>query len=233
MRKLIVCFAITIAAFSANAQTQSGLQGGANLGRLFGKSGSIEESSKIKVGLVFGVVAEVNLGGRVYFRPELNFIQKGGKNTNTNTISAFTYTNQTDFTLSYVQLMPNFVFDFKAGANKFFIGLGPELALGIGGNSKKENTTSGPGINIVNSSNREVIFDGKKNLFDNRLHLNAFDLGGNTVIGFKLANGAFISLGSTIGFLNISPEDNYSLKSSSLNLKIGFMFGGSKSKKKE
>ena len=58
MRKLFVGFAITIAAFSANAQTQSGLQIGTNLGRLFGKSGSIVENSKIKVGVVFGVVRE-------------------------------------------------------------------------------------------------------------------------------------------------------------------------------
>ena len=233
MRKLFVGFAITIAAFSANAQTQSGLQIGTNLGRLFGKTGSIVENSTIKVGVVFGVVADVNLGGKVYFRPELNFIQKGGKNTTTNTIAAATYTNQIDYKLSYIQLMPNFVFDINAGANKFFIGLGPELALGFEGNAKRENTTVTPGFVIVNSSNRKVKFDGKRNTTDDKLHLNTFDIGGNTIIGFKMANGAFISLSSTIGFLNLSPQDDYTLKSRSLNLKIGYMLGGAKSKNKK
>ena len=233
MRAIIVSFAVIIAAFNANAQTQFGVQGGANLGRLFAKAGSVEANSKIKVGAVIGAIAAVDLGGKIRFRPELNFIQKGGKNNSANTASGFNYTYKTDLKLSYIQLVPNFVIDLKTGDNKFFIGLGPDLSFGIGGKSKDENSTSGPAINITNTSETTVKFDGKKNANDNKLHLKGFDVGVNTVLGFQLANGGFISLSSCTGLLNISPEDNFSLKSNTLNLKIGFLFGGSKASRKK
>lgn len=229
MKKIIVSFAIIIAALNADAQTKFGLQGGANLGRLFAKSGSVEANSKIKVGAVIGAIAAVDFGGRINFRPELNFIQKGGKNSSTNTVSGFTYTGKSELKLSYIQLVPNFVIDLKAGANKFFIGLGPDFSFGIGGKSKDESSTSGPGINTSNTSETNVKFDGKKNANDNELHLKGFDVGANTVLGFQMANGSFISLSSSTGLLNISPDDNFSLKSNTLNLNIGFLFGGSKS----
>jgi hypothetical protein len=228
MKKLILSSAVIIAALSANAQNKFGLQAGANFASVKSEYGSIKETSDSKVGFIVGGVADVDFGNSVSFRPELNFIQKGGKTNTTQTNSGFTTTDKSDLKLSYVQLAPNFTYNFEAGTGKFFIGVGPEFSFGIGGKSKEETTISGPGINTTKTQTVDVKFDGKKNASDNNVHLKGFDLGANAIAGYTLSNGAFVSAGYTLGTQNISPEDNSSVKNRGFNVKVGFLFGGSK-----
>ena len=129
--------AVVVAVMSAQAQTKSapvnkiGLQVGTNFSTYNEEfPNNTERKSDSKLGFLIGAIADVDFGNSVSFRPELNFIQKGGEqkyspNANVNI--------QEELTLNYIQLSPNFVYNFGGSAGKFFIGVGPELSFGLGG----------------------------------------------------------------------------------------------------
>ena len=228
MKKLILSAAVIIAAIGANAQNKIGLQAGGAFSTYNVEFGNTEEKSDSKFGFLVGAVADVDFGNSVSFRPELNFIQKGGELKSTSNFTGGNVKSQDETTLSYIQLSPNFVYNFPAGTGKFFIGVGPELALGIGGKYKSETVTTVGNTVTTSNDKADVRFDGKKNANDADLHLKRIDLGANAIAGYTLSNGAFISAGYTAGLKNISPEDNTSFKNSGFNVKIGFLFGGAK-----
>lgn len=232
MKKLILSAAVIIAAISVNAQNKFGLQAGGNFSTYKVEFGNNDLKSDSKFGFIIGALADVDFGNSVSFRPELNFIQKGGELKQNISVPGGNINSQDEVNLSYVQLSPNFVYNFAAGTGKFFVGVGPELALGIGGKTEsKDVTTIG---STVNNSNVEsdVRFDGKKNVTtSNDLHLKRMDVGANAIVGYTFNNGAFISGGYTAGLKNISPDDNSSWKNNGFNIKIGYLFGGTKAKK--
>ena len=232
MKRIIAGFSILCATFTLNAQTRFGLQGGVNLSRVAAKSGAVKATSNIKYGYVAGAVAEIDLGRLIQFRPELNFIRKGGKSTIRTPYYDLVTTRKSDIVLNYIQFLPNFVLHLNAGSKKLFVGVGPELSFGISGKSFDEINIAGSGTNYTTTLNRDVKFDGDKNPTDDKLHLKAFDLGLNTMIGYKISDPLFVSLSSTLGLLNISPKENSSFKNNSLNLKFGYFFGASNRIKK-
>ncbi len=232
MKKLILFFAVTTLAIGANAQTTFGIQAGANFASVKSKDGGTTTTSDTKVGLIVGFLANVDLGNQVSFRPELNFIQKGGKQNETMTSNGITSKDDIDIVLSYIQLSPNFVYNFSAGTGGFFLGVGPELSFGLGGKAKFTSTVTGGGLNESESGKYDVKFDGKKDAVDNNAHLKSFDYGANFLAGYKLENGAFISAGYTLGLANISPDDNSSFKNRGFHVKVGYAFGGSVKSKK-
>jgi Outer membrane protein beta-barrel domain len=83
MKKLLLSAAVLVAAFGAQAQVSFGGHVGANFASAKATDASSSPSQvtnyKTKVGLTIGAVAEIELGTGLSFRPELNFIQKGGK----------------------------------------------------------------------------------------------------------------------------------------------------------
>ena len=245
MKKLLLSAAVIAVAFSAKAQISFGGQVGANFASAkvtdASSNPSTTETFKTKVGFIIGVVAEIELSSGLSFRPELNFIQKGGKSKFSDTKSGTGFTSTTTgegkLSLSYVQLAPNLVYNFEAGSGKVFVGVGPDISFGIGGKAKSNFTSTTtinfPGIpasttTTTSNSDDKVKFDGKKNATDKDYHLKSLDFGLNVLAGYKLSNGAFISAGYTIGLSNIEPNDKQTFKNSGFNVKIGFMFGGNK-----
>ncbi len=240
MKKLILSAAVIIAAIGANAQTSFGGHVGANFasGKTTDNSStpSTSQTLKTKAGFTVGAVAEIEFGGGLSFRPELNFIQKGGKSSETETTNVGAGTITTAYTenlsMSYLQLAPNFVYNFDAGSGKFFVGAGPDISFGIGGKDKFTSSTTSTVAGFPSTSTSgdvKVKFDGKKDATDNDFHLKALDFGVNVLAGYKLSNGAFISAGYTIGLSNISPYDKTTFKNSGFNIKLGYLIGGSKS----
>ena len=227
MKKLILILAVTTLVIGANAQSSFGIQAGANFASVKSEDGGTTMTSDTKVGFTIGILADIDFGNQVSFRPELNFIQKGGKQNETSTTNGFTSNDEIDLALGYIQLSPNFVYNFNPGSASIFIGVGPELSFGVGGKAKFKSTVTGPGLNESESGSVDVKFDGKENPSDDNLHLKSVDYGANILAGYKLANGAFISAGYTLGLANISPENNSSFKNRGFNVKIGYTFGGS------
>ena len=236
MKKLILSFVLlAMITLAANAQVSFGIQAGANLG--FGKASTdfvftgypSAYTNDPKVGALIGFLAEVPFG-KIAFRPELNFIQKGSKSGVFSTI-------EVKRTLNYIELPLNVVYKLPVGAGNFFFGLGPALAFGISGKDK----ISDPSDPTDPDFNRtaDVKFDGKK--LDNinngngdaNSHLKRFDAGLNILAGYKLPMGVFFRIAYTHGFMDIDPDkdnadpsDRRSYKNRGLSFGIGYMFGG-------
>ena len=228
MKRIIYSAAIIFAALSANAQTKIvsankiGLQAGTNFSTYNEEfPNNSERKSDSKLGFTIGALADIDFGNSVSFRPELNFIQKGGEQKYSPNANIKI---QEELTLNYIQLSPNFVYNFAAGTGSFFIGVGPELSFGLGGKSKIETEITGGGNT---ESKTDVKFDSKKNSGGVR-HLKTVDYGANALLGYKFMNGLFFSGGYTAGLNNLSNEDNSSFKNGGINLKIGYMFKGNK-----
>ncbi len=225
------------------AQISFGGQLGANLA--FGKAStdyvdpylSTTLTNDPKAGFLAGVLAEIPLGEKLAFRPELNFIQKGSTTGISNAI--FGIDPQQKITLNYIELPLNVVYKLNVGSGNFFFGLGPALAFGISGKVKLSDPTdpTDPGLNRT----AKVKFDGKKSddipssAKDNDAHLKRFDIGANILAGYKLQNGLFFKLGYNYGILNIDPNkdnklaaDQTTYKNRGFNVCIGFMIGGAK-----
>lgn len=226
MKKLFLIAVISAISFTGIAQTTFGVQVGGNLASAKTEYkdfylGTIKQDNKPKIGFLAGVLAEVPFGNSINFRPELNYIQKGYKYDGTTGP-----VNRTeDVTLNYVELLLNFVYNVPAGTGNVFFGAGPAFGVGISGKAKTTETGEP-------NETFDIKFDGKKEaaVTDNKVHLKAFDFGGNILAGYKMTNGLFFTLGYTLGFFNIAPDDEFTYKNSGgLSLKIGYMFGGSKS----
>ncbi len=245
MKKLMLSLAVVAMAFGANAQISFGGLAGANFASTkttFTGTPSSSQTYKDKVGLTIGAIAEIGLGNGLSLRPELNFIQKGGKISKYETINVFGATLSTNYTesiaLGYLELAPNLVYNLKAGSGKFFVGVGPDLAFGLGGKYKFNSlitSTAAGSSSISDYENKKIKFDGKKATdlaeADDDYHLKALDFGINVLAGYKMRDGAFISAGYTTGLSNFDPNDQQTAKNSGFNIKIGFLIDGKSSKK--
>jgi Outer membrane protein beta-barrel domain len=243
MKKLILSIAVmAVATLGANAQISFGAQAGGNLATLKSENTSggtkTKETGKTKFGFVAGVVANIPFSSALSFRPEINFIQKGGKFSSSQTFFGITTVDVDDVTLNFVEMPLNVIYSLQAGPGRFSVGAGPNISFGMSGKDKWESVSSGGGFPTQTSSgSTKIKFDGKKaaNLpaSDNDIHFKALDFGANAVVGYKMDMGLFFNAGYTFGFSNLDPNPNSSLKTGGLTLKVGFLFGGKSSSKEE
>lgn len=224
MKKAILSAAIVFAVVGANAQNKFGIQAGTTFSTYNEEfSNNVERKSDSKLGFTVGAVADIDFGNSLSFRPELNFIQKGGEQKYSPSANS---NFQEELTLNYIQFSPNFIYNFGGSTGKFFIGVGPELSFGLGGKSKSELTSGATTV----ESKTDVKFDSKKSTGGVR-HLKSVDYGANALLGYKFNNGLMLSTGYTAGLNNLSNEDNTSFKTGGFNVKIGYLFAGAKAKK--
>ena len=106
MKKVILSAAVIIAAIGVNAQNRIGLQAGTTFSTYNEEfPNNTERKSDSKLGFTVGAIADIDFGNSVSFRPELNFIQKGGEQKYKPTANS---NFQEELTLNYIQLSPNF-----------------------------------------------------------------------------------------------------------------------------
>ncbi len=222
MKKIILNVAAS--AISAMSFAQSfGIQAGGNLASVSSKSSGITISTSSKFGFLIGALGEIPVSKSVNFRPELNYIQKGGKITIPQIIESST-------TLNYLELPLNFVYNLPAGDGNVFLGGGPSFGLGLSGKDKSKDLESG-GSGAETTT--DVKFDGKKDATDDFDHLKAVDFGINLIGGYKLANGLFFNVGYAFGLSNISVDANATTKNNGLSFKVGYLFDNGKKKTKK
>ncbi|MFT3908562.1 MAG: porin family protein [Ferruginibacter sp.] len=232
--KKITLIAVFITALSVTSFGQAGfgIQAGASLTGSRVEVETNNSTDKIKTdsrfGFVAGLVAAIPLGP-VSFRPEINFIQKGYKYDNSQTVLGFTTTTESKARFNYVEVPLNFTYDIAAGGGKFFLGLGPVVGFGINGNFKDKTTVTGL---PEQSSSTKIKFDGDDDANDDYSHLKRIDFGGDVLVGYQMSNGLLFNVGYTLGLSDIAVTNNTSLKNSGLALKVGYLFGCNKSKDK-
>lgn len=249
MKKVILIAAIAAVSTGANAQVNFGAQVGGNMANAkveYTDAGTTtKQKTKSKFGFLIGAIAEIPFSSNVSFRPELNFVQKGYKvdvnETQTSGGITATSVGSGKITLNFIELPLNFVYSVPAGAGNVFFGAGPAFGFGLSGKYDQTSTTtvSGPGFPTSTESSTEkgdVKFDGKKyeDLAANDVdaHLKSFDFGGNILAGYKMSNGIAINLGYTMGFSNLDPNKDQSLKTKGFTIKLGYLFGAKSNKEK-
>lgn len=233
MKKIILIAAIAITSINSYAQVSFGVQLGANLGMGHYKDNyyygyaTPAVANDPKVGFMLGALAEVDFG-KLAFRPELNFIQKGSKSGYD---AYYGYTSSASkITLNYVEIPLNVVYNLNVGSvGKAFFGVGPAIGIGISGKEKN------------GADKYDVKFDGKKSAElpanDNDTHLKRMDIGANILAGFQLSMGVFAKVGYTHGFSNIDPnkdDPNYLTEyhNRGVSFCVGYMLGSKGGKKK-
>ena len=232
MKKLLIITAFIAVTSGANAQISFGVQAGANIGKVQAKytgSQTFTSNFKSKTGLLIGAIAEIPFSGNILFRPELNFIQKGFKNEESqidpySQYSSYTYSET--MTMNFIELPLNFVYEMKTGPKGLFFGAGPSFGFGISGKYKTvEHQFQSGYFDTTYSTIADVKFDGKKDANDNNAHLRGFEFGANLLAGYKMPIGLYFSLSYSFGLTNLSVQNNASMKTSGIGLKAGWMFG--------
>ncbi len=227
---LLAAFAVfSIASY---AQCSFGGQVGANLGMgqaKFNYAGYALTNDP-KVGFLIGVVAQVDFG-KLSFRPELNFVQKGSKSGIT--YGGFYDDYSSKRTLNYIEVPLNVTYNMDLGPGKLFFGLGPAVGIGLSGTDKDSDGKT------------KIKFDGLKyddydsDADDENGHLKRVDVGLNILAGYQLPMGVFAKIGYTHGFSNVDPnkgnsdpDERSTYKNRGVSICVGYMFGGGGKKKK-
>lgn len=236
MKRIIIAIVfVSVAAFHANSQVKFGVQAGGQIASINSKEdGKDVPGKKSIVGFKLGGIASVPITSKISFMPELNFVKKGGKFSNTTTIDL----GATDKIISIAEqeIKPSFIevplnIAYTASGKNgtgFFGGLGPVVSLGLGGSASADvtvSTTIDGNTTTKNSSQSGTIkFDGENNTTDGRTHMKSFELGGDVFAGYKMANGLFAKVTYNIGFSDLSTDAHITNKNSYYGISIGYFF---------
>ena len=209
---LLMTLMILLTSFFLSAQTSIGITAGASIANVTVKSGFISASPKSKTGITVGIAIAAPLSSNFSFQPALNFIQKGYKVKDQG--------SKETVNLNYLEVPMNFVYSTQKNEG-FFIGAGPSLAYGISGKDKF--TADG-----MPDDNQKVKFGSGAD------EVKAFDFGVNALAGYKAKGGFMISANYNLGLSKINNDDGSgdagTIKNRYFSIKIGYMFGGNKSK---
>ena len=184
-----------------------GIHAGASFAKVTFKDGDENENTDTRVGLTLGVIADMPISSNFSFQPQLNFVQKGGKEGEDD--------YEASTVINYLELPLNFVYKTTDnGSGHFFVGAGPYLGFAIGGKSKVE----------VLGEEEEVDLEIGNDDGDD---IKPFDLGINVLAGYKLPGGIFISANYTPGLINIAPGagSETTVRNGYFGVRVGFMLG--------
>lgn len=208
---LTILFAIVN--FSVAQSAAIGITAGATFASYKATIESVSVTSKTHVGFTAGLTLSAPIGKSFSFRPELNFVQKGGDYKEEG------YSEKT--TLNYIELPLNIVYNARTSKGMFFIGAGPSLNMGLSGKDKWSDESE---------SGKDDIKFGSSDNDD----LKTFELGANILAGYQFASGFFVAANYSAALNNIEPEDpgfDSKYHNRYFGVRIGYIFSG-KSKTK-
>lgn len=154
MKPMALTAAFVMAACFGQAQ-KAQIRGGVNLANVSVTSnGRVDEAARL-TSFQVGIVTDIPLGSRfLSLQPGLLYTGKGSKVQKGNSGQAG-YFKQT-FNPTYLELPVNLVFKAPiSGSTRFFAGVGPYIAAGIGGDTKTEGTNA---LGISYSNERDITF---------------------------------------------------------------------------
>jgi hypothetical protein len=223
MKKTIIfltaIFAVHFVSLAQN--TRVGFTAGVSLSNYKITADNFSYKGDTKAGITFGVLVDAPLSDHFSFQPGLNFIQKGLNNSED---MGGGVTVKSKSTINLIEVPVNFLYNSNGAGGNFFAGAGPSLGFGISGNSR---TTYSDGTPEESS---DIKFG---NTIDD--DLKGLDLGANLIAGYCLKSGLMFSVNYNFGLSNLvpKPEGNEKMKSHYIGIKLGWMLGGDKTKKKD
>jgi hypothetical protein len=194
-------------------------QFGAQAGALFttlkfegddGDGGTITEKFDTRTGFNAGLFYRKQLGGILALQPELNWMQKGGKQSE----SLLDQNYEIEITLNYLEL-PVYLLYTGGNTSGFFAGIGPAFNFAMSGKYK---------TSFGSESGEEDINFGS----DEGDDIKGFYMAINGMAGYQLQNGININAFVTQSITNSAPDDGDDTKASlfGFGVRVGYMFGG-------
>ena len=212
MKKTILSiFSVAAIATATNAQVTYGPEVGLNISNYMGKSGGKTQSTTAKAGLRVGGVVDFGLTDNISLQPGIFYVMNGYKQSAFGTdVSVSVNTIEVPINVEYKFGMP--------GGNRFFVGVGPYIALNMGGNVK-----------ISGMPDRSLQIGSDANKDD----MKALDFGAGINFGYQLVKGFYARAHYQMGFSNLDPAGNAdnTMHNSNFGVAVGYMFGGKMMKK--
>lgn len=200
--------------YSFSQKASLGIHAGITLATFKASIEDVSVTSKTKAGISAGLNLVVPISKSFSFRPELNFVQKGG------TMKEEDY--KETLTLNYIQVPLNFTYNMPTSSGSFFIGAGPSVNLGISGKDKWHDGTESGSSKVKFGSGDDADFK-------------MLEISANLMAGYQFSGGFFVTAGYNAGLSDASnddPEFDGSYHNRYFGVNIGYMFG-SKPKSKE
>ena len=112
MKKIVITLFTILMIQVAFSQANFGIQLGSNFSNVDWVEDGEKYTTNSKTGLSIGLVADIEIGNSFHFRPELNYVQKGAKESDSysNTFGGSTtfYTTEGKIKLNYLEIMTYF-----------------------------------------------------------------------------------------------------------------------------
>lgn len=166
-----------------------------------------EEKFDSKAGFTGGLFYRKQLGGVLALQPELNWMQKGGKQSES--IGSQSY--DIDLILNYLEL-PVYLLYNGGNTSGFFAGVGPAFNFAMSGKYKFDGDSED--INFGSDPDDD---------------LKGFYMAINGMAGYQLANGINVNAFVSQSITNSAPDDeggDYKAKLFNFGVRVGYMFGG-------
>jgi len=214
MKKLLFVFCLFFTIMIvANAQSSRfGFSAGTSIANYKFKYGDLTINGDSKVGITAGILVDIPTGSNFIIQPALNFVQKGTTSEEMG--------DKLTTSINCLEIPLNLMYRSPGKSGSFFVGAGPSFAFNMSGKMKYEFNDGTP------SEEDEIQFGSDKDNDD----IKSFDMGVNFLAGYEFSNGLFLSAGSNLGLSNLSvySDEDESIKSNYVSIKIGFMLKGKK-----
>ncbi|RZM06754.1 MAG: PorT family protein, partial [Pedobacter sp.] len=180
---LIMTMLVSASVFS---QTTFGVRAGVNFTNFNGKStNGTKIDNKLNTGFNAGVNAEIPIADEFFLQPGVLFSTKGAR---PETAGGYEH-------LSYIEVPVNFLYKPAVGTGHFLLGVGPYVAVAVGGQQE------------ILGQKSDVPFGSD---FGERRR---FDAGANLLAGYEFSNRFSAQLNAGLGLLRINnrpPNDETS-----------------------
>lgn len=211
-KKIVLAALLSVSALSLFAQSKTttttegvsfDVRAGVNFQNINGKDASGKDlDNKLKTGFHVGVDVEIPVAPEFYFAPGLLFSTKGAKGTNDEKLN-----------LNYLELPLNFLYKGMLGAGKLRLGLGPYIAMGLGG---KYTSPVGQDFDVKFKNKAQMTAD---------VYYKPIDAGANLLAGYEFSNNIFAQLNAQLGLVNINAYDNDAkTKNTGFGVSVGYRF---------
>jgi hypothetical protein len=160
-----------------------------------------QQCSPARAGFIGGLAVNVKAGKQWAIQPGITFVQKGGKEQDTSSITKYSTT------LNYVELPVNIRYSKR---ERCFFGFGLFASYGLSGNIKARKGDAGGEVKVKFGNADD--------------ELKPFETGINIFMGYRLPSNIFFSFNINGSFNNISNVPGGYFCNSYMGIRVGYVF---------
>lgn len=208
MKKMLLAISILAGGMATEAQSRIGVKGGLNFSNQYRKdAGYGKYDTKFHSELQAGLIGDISLGGNLYLQPQFLYSRKGG--THDSKLAG----QDVKLKMNYFEMPVNLVVKRHMGMVNLFVGGGPVIGYGFGGEL------------IQNGVTKKLFSEDVKNF-------RREDISANLTAGIELWNGLFGSISYQKGFRDIYKTEDITIRNSSISVSVGYYLNNKKRNKK-